>query len=194
VIISLSGKKRSGKTTVANYLIAKHGFVEVSWAEPLKEIIGRKLFGLTDDQLYGPAELREAVVEEWGKSPRQILQIVGTDLFRKHFDMDFWVKIGMREIKKHQAAGNNKIVISDTRFPNEAMAVLALKGSCINVRKIANADDPKTPDDNHASENALDNWEFDYVIQSFAGEIDLLYEKMEHVLKDLGEGKNAFSE
>ena len=51
-IIGLCGKKQSGKSTVTNFLKNSYGFYEISFAYPLKEIIGRELFGLNDDQLY----------------------------------------------------------------------------------------------------------------------------------------------
>ena len=75
MIISLSGKKRAGKSITASHLVSK-GWVEVSWAYPLKEIIGRELFGLSTNQMYGTAKDKESLIEEWGMSARQILQIV----------------------------------------------------------------------------------------------------------------------
>lgn len=206
MIISLSGKKRSGKTTVANHLIAKHGFLEVSWAYPLKEIIGKQLFGLSEDHLYGPAEIREEVIEEWGMSPRQILQVVGTDMFRNHICNDFWVRAGLKVVREHLSAGRTDIVISDSRFLNEVEAVKELDGHTIQVRKIEKNSENKVfvnkdkklaalADTNaHASETALDKYEFDYILQSFAGEIDLLHKRTDKLLAELREGENAFSE
>lgn len=191
MIISLSGKKRSGKTTVANYLISKHNFKEVSWAEPLKEVIGRKLFGLTEDQLYGPASIREEVIEKWGMSPRKILQVVGTDLFRAWRD-DFWVEVAEPKIKALVTQGED-VVISDTRFLNEVECVKRLGGHTIQVHKVKK-EGKAQPEDSHASETALDEYEFDYAIQSFSGDLDTLYEKMENILNDLKGGSNAFSE
>jgi hypothetical protein len=206
MIISLSGKKRSGKTTVANHLIAKHGFLEVSWAYPLKEIIGKQLFGLTEDHLYGPAEIREEVIKEWGMSPREILQVVGTDCFRKHICEDFWVRAGLKVVRKHLSEGNTDIVVSDSRFVNEVEAIKELDGHTIQVRKIEKNPANKTfvnldkkraaiaDTAKHTSETALDHYEFDYILQSFAGEIDLLHKRTDKLLAELREGENAFSE
>ncbi len=167
----------------------------MSWAEPLKEIIGKQLFGLTDDHLYGPDEIREETIEEWGMSPREILQVVGTDMFRAHICDDFWVKAGLKQIRKYLSQGDTNLVVSDTRFPNEVNAVKELGGTTIQVRKIQKV--KKATGDStsgHRSEVALDQYEFDYVISSFAGELDLLYKRMAGVLEKLGEEQNAFSE
>jgi len=169
MIISLSGKKRSGKSSVAAYLTDKHGFVEVSWAYPLKEIIGKQLFQLSDDQLYGSDENKETVDPRWGLSPRQILQVVGTDLFRVNFMDDFWVRIGTERIKEQAALGRN-VVVSDTRFPNELKAITGLGGVTIRMKR------PDYPiNDPHLSEIALDDETFDYDISALSGQLDHVY-------------------
>jgi len=166
MIISLSGKKRAGKSSCAEHLVSL-GWDEVSWAYPLKEVIGRQLFGLTDEQMYGDAEAKEATLPAWGMSARQILQVVGTDLFRKHICDDFWVRIGVRRILELQP---RNIVISDTRFPNEAQAVRAMGGTTICVEKIR-TDGLTPPLDTHPSETALDDFNFDHRIIAFQGDM-----------------------
>ena len=52
MIIGLSGKKRSGKDTVAEYLCAHYGFINYGFGDPIKEI-ARIMFQFTDEQLYG---------------------------------------------------------------------------------------------------------------------------------------------
>lgn len=50
-IISLSGKAKSGKDTVAEYLVEKHGFKQESWAGNLKRMC-QKIFNLTDHEVF----------------------------------------------------------------------------------------------------------------------------------------------
>src|SRR5262245_32458617 len=137
MLISFSGKKQSGKSTLTKYLQTQYRFQELSWAEPLKEIIGRKLLGLTFEQVYGSSRDKETVDPFWGKSPRELLQLIGTECFRKQIDPDFWVKIGekkIHQIRRDEFPQEAKLVFSDTRFPNEVMAIERLMG--INIRVI----------------------------------------------------------
>ena len=127
MIIGLAGKKQNGKSTVADYLTVDHKFVEVSWAGPLKQIIGMGLLGLKEHQVYGTLEDKETVDEFWGKSPRELLQIIGTDCFRNLVDPEFWVKVGIRDINLMTNSGFD-VVVSDCRFPNEIEAIKNLGG------------------------------------------------------------------
>lgn len=178
MLIGLVGKKRSGKSTTTDHLIEKYGFEEISWAYPLKEIIGKELFGLSDDQLYGGDEHREVTIPEWNMSSRQILQVVGTDMFRKYWP-DFWVKVGMKRILR-LLDEDRRIVVSDCRFPNECEAIKEVGGITI---RIIRKDLVST--DTHASETALDDYETDYNIVSGEG-VDVLKQAvdlyMSHIL------------
>ena len=175
MIIGLCGKKQSGKSTVAKYLL-EAGFQELSWAYPLKEIVGRQLFGLNDDQLYGSEAAKEAVIPDWGYSPRQILQLVGTECFRKVIRDDFWVVFGKRRLIK--LAGSRKsVVISDCRFPNEMEAIKSVGG--ITVRVIREG---QVSVDNHPSENSLNDYVTDSVITAASGDIEGLKKQIDEVI------------
>lgn len=123
-IIGITGRKYHGKDTVADYLVSEYGFTKISLADPLKEVC-KILFGFSIRQLYG--DLKEEIDPRWGKSPRQILQFVGTELFRDHIDKlfpgigeNFWVHITIQKIEKIlEINPEAKFVIPDIRFPNE---------------------------------------------------------------------------
>ena len=170
MIIGLAGKKQSGKSSVATYLIETHGFVDYSWAFPIKEIIGKQIFGLTDEQMYGPESIKEKTLKEWGMSPRKILQLIGTDMFRRLIREDMWVYLGLKNITKLQAAGYN-IVIPDCRFPNELKAVKDLGGEVGRVIRIG-----QESEDAHESETALDLYEdWDVEFSAVLGDLPGLY-------------------
>jgi len=180
MIISLSGKKRSGKSTVAKHLTNK-GWWEVSWAYPLKEVIGKQLFGLSYEQMYGSMQYKEAIISEWGLSPRQILQVVGTDLFRRYICDDFWVRIGIRKIKELQEKNPNlNIVISDTRFLNEADAIKTLGGHLVWLHRENNP----YSNDNHPSETALDDYKgWNLLMFAADNELDLLKDGIDRYIQ-----------
>jgi hypothetical protein len=83
---------------------------------------------------------------------REVMQIVGTDLFRKYFDDNIWVNATLREIRKD----NKKIaLISDVRFPSEVEAITKEENGYVLrlTRNVCNGD-------SHSSETALDNFNF----------------------------------
>ena len=59
-IVGITGQAGSGKDTVADHLVAEHGYVKVALADPIKRF-GREVFGFTDTQLWGPSEHRNEV-------------------------------------------------------------------------------------------------------------------------------------
>lgn len=149
IILGLFGRKGSGKDTFADYLVENFGFQKLSFAGPLKNTC-KELFSLTDAQLNDPV-LKETVVEKWNLTPRQILQKVGTDLFRNHFSSTFWVDIMKNKL---DALGeDDKIVITDIRFPNEYELVDSFENSfVIHIDR----EQSKEIIDEHISEN----WSF----------------------------------
>jgi len=119
-IIGLCGRMGSGKSTVAN-ILSTQGFLEMSFAMPLKQICSI-LSGIDSEILLaGTAEnrkLRETMKDNiFGKTGREWLEDVGM-IFRQNFDSDFWVKILKRDLEKGINSGK-KYIISDCRFENE---------------------------------------------------------------------------
>lgn len=113
VVIGLTGQAGAGKDTIADYLVQSWGFSKVSFAGPLKDAVS-SMFCITKAQMED-RKLKEQVIEQWGKSPRQLNQWLGTEIMRKQFDIDFFLKrmdisIGYEDL----------VVVSDVRFDNEA--------------------------------------------------------------------------
>jgi hypothetical protein len=128
MLIGLIGHKSAGKDTFADVLVHEYGFTKRAFADPLKKCC-QSLFFLSESQLSDPIQ-KEKVDPRWGLSPRQIFQKVGTDLFRHHFDTNFWVK--------HFLLGHDKTrstVCSDVRFENEAETIRRLGGILIRIHR-----------------------------------------------------------
>ncbi len=58
-VIGITGNAGAGKDSAADRLVAQHGFIKVSLADPLKRI-ARDVYAFTDDQLWGPSSSRNA--------------------------------------------------------------------------------------------------------------------------------------
>lgn len=161
LVIGVTGKKGHGKDTFADYLVDKHNFIKISFAEPLKKAC-QILFNLTDEQLYG--NKKEVNDSFWNTTPRMLFQYIGTDLLRNQLKNimpqiknNIWVEIARKKILDLEKENKHlKIVISDVRFENEIEFIEELKGVCVRVvreKGIFNNNDQ------HSSEIALDKIE-----------------------------------
>ena len=82
---------------------------------------------------------------------REVMQVVGTDIFRNYFDSGIWVDATLRNIFQDK---KNITLISDVRFPSEVNAIIKNGGYIVRLtRNICEQD-------NHPSETALDDYNF----------------------------------
>jgi len=148
-IIGIHGKARSGKDTLAAFLVDHHGFTRVGLADPLREFVG----GITEipvaSLMDGPTK-EEPIDWLSGKSPRQMMQSLGTEWGRESVDKDLWLKVAAKRIRKARQAGAAGVVIPDIRFDNEAEFVEQLGGFVVEVTREGTAAVAA-----HASENGV---------------------------------------
>jgi ABC-type oligopeptide transport system ATPase subunit len=141
MIVGLVGFIGSGKSTVASGLVRDHGFTEIAFADTLKDVCSLT-FDWPRDLLQGDTaaarKWRETEDKWWaeklarpGFSPRQAMQILGTEVMRGGFDDNIWILSVERKIAS--APGN--IVVTDCRFPNEFKMVRRLGGVIARVKR-----------------------------------------------------------
>lgn len=127
-IIGLMGFKGSGKDTVAK-ILTEYNFQSVSFAERVKKVLC-EIFGWSFEMLEGHTtesrQWRDEVDQWWAEklgipdfTPRKAMTMIGTDLFRKHFDDRIWILALHKKIRNIQQTHNTNIVITDIRFKNE---------------------------------------------------------------------------
>jgi hypothetical protein len=183
MLIVLSFKAQSGKDTAADYLVAQHNFKKLALAEPLKEAC-QKIFGFTHEQLYG--SLKEVVDPFWGFTPRFALQKIGTDCLRDHFDKTLWIKAAKRKILAEPATN---WVISDCRFPDEAIAMKEIGGYVVRIDRPLSGATGGVP--SHSSEVSMDAFnDWDYILKNDINVHGALYDKVEEMLEVLN-GRNT---
>lgn len=127
LLIGLAGKARSGKDTAGDFLSQHYDLERYSFAAPLKEML-TSVFG---DLFYDGD--REAVLPWLGKSPRQLMQTLGTEWGRHQVHEDLWWLLAQRRWKDVQCSGNPGLVITDVRFDTEAKHILAAGGLLIEI-------------------------------------------------------------
>lgn len=134
-LIGLTGLPRAGKNLFATHLVENHGYVELSFAAPLKAasavLLGMELWQMNGEHNFD----REAILPEWGFSTRDFLQRFGTEAMRNNFGQDFWLKHMHARIRAERLKPLSRIVITDVRFENEASLVRQLGGKIIEITR-----------------------------------------------------------
>ena len=173
-IIAFAGRKRSGKTELANFLKDEYNAVIITIASYLKELCAKllscdmnELLQMKDDGTIFEYKLSEQglnllhkatnipiniIEKEIGEitftNVRQILQVIGTDLIRK-YNPNWHVEQMVNEIKSY---GDTRLVtIDDVRFPNEKEAIEQLGGEVFFLIRTTNCLNVS----NHISERSL---------------------------------------
>lgn len=154
MIIGLVGRRGSGKDTLADHLVANHGYTHLKFARPLKDAIGA-LFDLSIDHLEG--SLKEEIHPLWGVSPRALMQFFGTEIMQNRLN-ELMPDIGSTHAVKRLFMTMDKVeseltVVSDVRFTHEVDALLARGALIIRVDR---GSDRTSLTDDHISESGVD--------------------------------------
>lgn len=183
MIIGLSGKIGSGKSTIAE-IFKQNGFYLDSFANSVKDV-SNCIFGFDRNRLEGitkeDREWREMPDERYsfllGKkfSPRDSLILIGTIFGRNQIHPDVWVET---VFNRYSLSGNKDLLITDVRFPNEYNSVKKRGGILIRIER------ENTYKIEHESETSLDTYTFDYVIEN-NGTLEELIEKVNNILSNL---------
>jgi len=120
-------------------------------------------------------------------SVRDFLQRLGTEAMRNGLHEDTWVNALMADYHEEEVVDRLasdisrvhlpcKWVITDTRFPNEAIAIKNKGGIIIRINRPG-----VEAVNNHPSETSLDNWDFDHVINNDR-DIEYLIDQMQEIM------------
>ena len=125
-LIGIAGRARSGKDTVANFIVAAIGGYRYSFADPIRAMLTPLGVDMSDP--YWQAR-KEEPIPALGVSPRRMMQTLGTEWGRQLINPDLWL------IMAHQRLLQNGpgMVISDVRFDNEAAWIRKHGGRIIHV-------------------------------------------------------------
>lgn len=200
MLIGVVGFIGSGKGTVADILVNKKDFTKISFADSVKDATAA-IFGWPRGLLEGDTdesrEFREKKDEWWSEktgkhiTPRNMLQLIGTEAGRDVIHPDVWVLSVERKIGMYK-----NVVIPDVRFPNEMKFIQNMGGFVVRVRR---GDDPEwyetarranlegntdlmTDYPIHYSEWAWIGTPTDYQLDN-VGAISMLESDIEHMIK-----------
>lgn len=186
LLIGLAGALGAGKTSFAQRLIERWGFVAVNHGDAIKDEIATTLrrtlkahYRAARPDIRDRDDLGAVSEEQWSdyirttlwerrdEFTRALLQEWGTELRRRE-DPDYWIHQWEARIQPHL-----RVVADNVRFPNEAESIRARGGVLVRITRhtwepFAGA---------HVSETALAEWaEWDFTIKNDGTREDLAAE------------------
>jgi len=209
LIIGLCGRKQVGKDSFAKFgteMVELSGktAANTSFAYPLKRFVVDYL-GVPSELPFGSNDDKDAIMGDWGHffneeicsksgkstedeaSVRDLLQVIGTDVFRK-MSLNFWVNVfklrmGRETYDTDTSSTPDVVFVTDIRFQNEVEAVKSLGGYVVKIER-------QQYSDNHDSEACVDEIDetlFDEILEGPSIEgLDNLKENVFRVLQQNG--------
>ena len=176
--IAFCGPRGTGKTTLAEYLVGRHGFTRRSLAAPIKRIITecpkdsyerhQYLLRWAAELFPGRIVLQARFATEAAKvlaterDPGRRAQLIGTDVGRA-LDGEVWIRYLLEHLP------NGPVVVDDVRFVNECEALreagfrlvrLTAPQDVLASRLAARPGEHRDP--GHPSEHGLEGLSHDY--------------------------------
>lgn len=184
LLIGLAGHARVGKDTAARYLAAHLTLISYAFADPLKQALA-SMFNLTANQLEGTE--KEQPLPWLGKSPRELMQLLGTEWGRDLVHPQLWLLLAEQNLQllaEHDQAMQG-VVIRDVRFDNEADWVRSKGGVILHISRRG-----IRPANDHVSEYGVRHYRGDYVIEN-DGTLEELYAQLDRTISHLIRSQRA---
>ncbi|MCH4563374.1 hypothetical protein MKP05_09550 [Halomonas sp. EGI 63088] len=179
LLIGLTGAARCGKSTAQRIIADRYGLARINFADPIKDALGAML-DLDDRHLNG--ELKEQPLPWLGKSPRELMQTLGTEWGRDLVAPDLWTRVARQRLAQLEDAEGDAFqgaVFSDVRTPQEAEWIRTHGGTVIHLYRPGTA--PVRP---HATELGVALHRLDRVITN-GGDLDELNARLTLAMDEL---------
>ncbi len=180
-ILGISGKRESGKSSLAKFLEQDYGFTRVSLAAPLKEHCKLR-WGLTADQVDGhfkesPTQYRRTDGSFY--TPRDIL--IREGCLARSIDPNYWCN-KLRDYMNFLSADSTSqnFVIDDIRFLNEIEYFSKMGAKFVRLERRDKAIGKKALDDLSETElNSYKLWD-GVLLEEFNRDLDDLHRFAEY--------------
>ena len=174
-IFLLAGKARSGKDQTAN-------FIKNIYEEKGKMVV---MLGFGDYIKWYAQKITNWNGEDQTK-PRELLQILGSDIVRNQINKDFFINRICEDIRVYKYFFDI-IIITGARFPNELDIPKKLfKNVTIIKMDRPDFENELTPKQReHITENALDHYSnYDYLLEN-NGDLEELKNKVQQLVEEV---------
>ncbi|WLH08632.1 deoxynucleotide monophosphate kinase [Pseudomonas lurida] len=134
LLIGLTGRARSGKSTAAEHLVGTYLLEHYAFADPLRDGL-MAIFNLDPTDFEG--DRKEQPLAWLERSPRQLMQSMGTEWARNTVHPDVWVKLAEQNLDYMTKALGAVLgfVVSDVRFENEADLIRRRGGTIVHISR-----------------------------------------------------------
>ena len=134
ILIGLTGRARSGKSTAAEHLVGTYMLEHYAFADPLRDGL-MAIFNLDPSDFEG--DRKEQPLAWLDRSPRQLMQSMGTEWARNTVHPDVWVKLAEQNLDYMTKALGAVLgfVVSDVRFENEADLIRRRGGTIVHISR-----------------------------------------------------------
>ena len=168
--VAIGGRMQVGKTTAADRLVERHGFVKYALAAPIKEIA---------EGAFGWDGRKDA-------RGRRLLQEVGT--VGRNYQGDIWLD---RFAARLAAETPPRAVVDDLRLEREERYLRKLGFACVLVMRPAElipAVEGAEEARGHETETEIGRLDVDAMIDN-SGSFDDLYERLDRLVAELEAGR-----
>ncbi len=166
LIIGLNGLAHSGKDTLAREYSLKAKCYNVAFADPLRAMIS--VLGVKIEDMLDTEKKNDPQYGFLGKSPRYLLQTLGTEWGRTLVNDNIWIEVAKRRIDDSEKLGYEIVFVTDCRFDNEAEAIKSWGGRIVRIIRPNSEAYQKSVESggvkNHASEAGLKLENIDFTI------------------------------
>ena len=191
-IVAISGWKRSGKDTAANYLVEEYGYTRVAFADVLKDMVAQE-YNIPRNYCDDP-DKKESALEQYPVNPQDAFSRAIAEIMKGEFrnlngkphwtpralcilkgsvnrsvTSKYWTQRAIDVIRNIALSNFNGdsnvegIVISDLRYNSEVEQLREAFGDNLITVRVNRFDTCESTD---ASERDLDNAKFDLVIEN----------------------------
>ena len=183
ILIGLTGKKRSGKDTFAACTKnAYHNVHTTSFAAPIRKFICDICGFKTLDELEAN---KNTVHPTFKKTPREMMQTLGTEWGREMVHPDLWETLVSEELKtlSNTLTTNDIVLVTDVRFDNEAKLIHLFEGINVEILRPNMQESDQHISEQGVSPELIDiTLKNDYTVEALGAKADELINALQKYL------------
>lgn len=193
MLIGIHAKPRSGKDTVANYLIKQYKLYKYGSSFPVKDTAAYMF--KVPRQYFDDDNKKDTIDPFWGITYREMAQKVGKEGSRDLFGEDFWLRHVEKQLKRIEieelfilrtekyTIPYEGMILADIRYENEVHWVKQNGGKVIFIKR---SNLPASSNNSHPAEAGLSDHLADVFIHN-DGTLEDLYKEVDFAMERIKE-------